>query len=120
VCDGAAACALYPSGTSCGGPSCATGALAQSRCTGSGQCLRSTTDCAPYTCASDLACRTRCSADADCVEGAHCVEGACLPVERALRAGCGCTPSGGSSGGGLLIALAVLVRRRIMRPASTR
>jgi hypothetical protein len=74
-CDGKGACQLYPAGTSCAPPSCATGMTTQTlgrTCDGAGTCKpASTQSCAPYAC-NGTACNTTCVSDADCAAPSIC------------------------------------------------
>jgi MYXO-CTERM domain-containing protein len=72
VCDGSGTCQLYASGSTCFGPVCAAGVLTKGTCTGSGTCVQSPTNCAPYVCATGTTCGTTCTTDADCELGAWC------------------------------------------------
>lgn len=71
-------------------------------------------DCTPYRCAG-VTCLETCATSSDCVEGYACDSSQrCVSVEIA-DAGCACSldgPSARSSAWGLLVALAIFVRRR--------
>lgn len=83
-CDGAGACARYPSGTGCGAGSCSgTTFTSAGSCDGTGTCTpgATTTNCSPYQCATS-GCTSPCSSDADCVSAHYCdVAGACVPLQ---------------------------------------
>jgi len=79
-CDGAGACAKYPTGTACAAPSCQSGTLQTSACSSSGVCVQSSQGCAPYACADGLSCATTCTLDEQCQSPASCdtSSGACV------------------------------------------
>jgi hypothetical protein len=88
ACDGAGACALWASGTSCGASVCAGSLVTPKLCDGAGSCASGAgTDCAPYACASG-ACKTSCATSADCAGSNVCVGTACVPP---LSNGAACT-----------------------------
>lgn len=77
-CNGAAACKVYPSGTSCGS-TCMGSSVQPRTCDGAGTCMTSgmPTSCAPYNC-SNGTCNTTCATGADCASGFSCVGGMCV------------------------------------------
>jgi hypothetical protein len=101
-CDGAGACQLYLTGTSCRAPGCdnAWTLRPTAVCDGVGHCLQpASLTCTPYTCASghcavddncpgpcapfacdDLAgrCKTFCASDGDCTPPFTCLNGSCV------------------------------------------
>jgi hypothetical protein len=91
-CDGSGPCAGSCTGTfgdSCDYPhndevcntggTCTDGMETASRCNGSGLCVETPRDCAPFACDAE-ACRTSCTKDGDCTPGVHCDEnGQCTP-----------------------------------------
>ena len=78
VCNGAAACKVYASGTSCGG-ACNGSDLQPQVCDGAGTCAASgmPTSCAPYNCAGGM-CKSTCASSADCASGFSCSGNACV------------------------------------------
>ncbi|APR78282.1 Kelch repeat:Kelch precursor [Minicystis rosea] len=80
MCDGAGACALYPSGTVCAGASCQGSKLVQaSLCDGSGSCQpQGSVTCSPGVCAGGT-CQGGCVLDSDCASTAFCNAGSCAP-----------------------------------------
>src|SRR6185295_13213057 len=79
TCDGAGACRLYPSGTTCKATSC-TGSdrTLASRCDGAGTCVASATQsCAPFVCGPGGDCFTSCSTGAECLAPNQCAAGSC-------------------------------------------
>ncbi len=78
-CDGAGACRLHPTGTTCSAASCSAGtATPAGACTGTGTCaVGAAKPCAPYACGA-AACNTTCSTAADCAGGQICLSGACV------------------------------------------
>jgi MYXO-CTERM domain-containing protein len=80
VCDGAGACAKYPSGTACAAPVCQGGTLHSSACSAQGVCVQASTSCAPYACADGVSCATTCALDTQCQSAATCdvASGACI------------------------------------------
>jgi hypothetical protein len=78
TCNGAGACALWPSGTSCGAATCQGSVIKAQICSGTGTCGLGAggTDCAPYACSAG-ACKTTCAGAADCAAGYVCIGGAC-------------------------------------------
>jgi hypothetical protein len=79
ACNGAGACRLYASGTTCAGMTCTGSTFTPARtCNGAGVCqTASSTSCAPYTCGTNNACRTSCTIAEDCTTGASCTGGVC-------------------------------------------
>ncbi len=77
-CNGAGACRLHASGTSCGAASCSGGSSTAPQCNGSGTCNPNTASCAPFACCG-TACCTTCSTDANCASGSYCASPACVP-----------------------------------------
>lgn len=90
ACDGTGDCAGACSGLPdmcdyphsdkiCEGPaSCTDGTETKSRCNGSGACVPTPRDCAPYVCGGD-SCMTSCKTSDDCKAGAPCKDGTCVP-----------------------------------------
>lgn len=78
VCDGAGACQLYTSGTSCGNASCSGNSAIQPKCNGTGTCVTppTGTDCGLYACSAGT-CKQPCAGDGDCVTGNFCQSGTC-------------------------------------------
>ncbi|NMB76576.1 MAG: DNRLRE domain-containing protein [Myxococcales bacterium] len=81
-CDGAGACAWYPSGTECVAASCQDGVLQPaSSCDGVGRCQTpEPVPCAPFACAADDRCATACADDSGCLTGYYCQAPVCLPI----------------------------------------
>jgi hypothetical protein len=77
-CDGAGACELYPSGTTCVAASCGGSVLTKAdTCNGNGACVdNGTQDCAPFQC-KGTACVNPCIMNGDCVAGYFCIGGVC-------------------------------------------
>jgi hypothetical protein len=72
LCSGAAACALYPSGTACGSTTCSNNQQTGFACDGAGACQSaSVSQCAPYFCQGST-CGTTCATDASCAASHHC------------------------------------------------
>jgi hypothetical protein len=67
-CNGASACQLYASGTSCANATCTGNTLTPAAtCNGSGTCVTpSTVNCSPYVCGTG-ACKTTCASNSDCL-----------------------------------------------------
>jgi len=80
TCNGAGACRLYQTGTTCVAASCTTPTFTPARtCNGTGTCQTVTSSsCSPYACGSG-ACKTSCTANADCVSPFICIGSACAP-----------------------------------------
>jgi hypothetical protein len=80
LCDGAGACALYPTTTACAAGSCKNATLTNpKRCDGKGACVAvSPTDCTPYRCdPATTACFTSCTLPLQCASRRPCVNSAC-------------------------------------------
>ncbi|HEX4406686.1 MAG TPA: malectin domain-containing carbohydrate-binding protein, partial [Polyangia bacterium] len=78
-CNGAGACRLYASGTSCAAGSC-TGSTQKlaSLCNGTGTCVAGTTQpCAPFLCGTSITCNSTCATNADCTTGNFCTNTSC-------------------------------------------
>ena len=79
-CNGAGACRLYATGTTCVAATCTTPTFTPARtCNGTGTCQTVTSSsCSPYTCGTS-ACKTSCTADADCISPYVCIGSTCAP-----------------------------------------
>jgi hypothetical protein len=80
LCDGAGACALYPTTTVCAAGSCKGATLHNARkCDGNGACAAATdTDCMSYRCdPSTTACFTSCVLSLQCSQKHVCSQGVC-------------------------------------------
>ncbi len=89
-CNGAGACRLAPSGTSCGASSCQGNSVLGQSCNGQGDCINNQggVDCAPYVCrdvkpvempegTSVFQCTNPCGDDNDCQDGYFCADAKC-------------------------------------------
>jgi hypothetical protein len=79
ACNGAGACRLYASGTSCAPGSCMTSTLTlASLCDGAGTCVAGTTHpCDPFLCGTGGTCKGTCTMNSDCTAGNLCLNGSC-------------------------------------------
>jgi hypothetical protein len=79
-CNGRGACRLYPPGTVCGAPSCASGvATSAGTCNGGGVCSPgSLRDCGVFAC-NGAACATSCTSMAECKATYVCNANTCVP-----------------------------------------
>jgi hypothetical protein len=80
-CDGAGACRLYGSGTTCAPAMCSSGTAVTARtCDGSGTCRSGTaTSCMGFACNTNGTCRTTCSSPGHCAPNHTCTAGNCVP-----------------------------------------
>ncbi|HVY40151.1 MAG TPA: hypothetical protein VHM31_19560 [Polyangia bacterium] len=80
-CNGSGGCAVYPAGTQCAAPACATTTMANlaRTCDGGGNCKPpAMQSCAPFACNNATqSCVSVCTADADCAPGQFCTNGSC-------------------------------------------
>ncbi len=103
LCSGARTCALYPAGTVCVAPTCASATTSNraDTCSGTGICQDSgTASCGLYACdpATGL-CRVSCTVSADCAPGNSCVAGQCrLPVGASCSLSSQCASNACCSG----------------------
>jgi hypothetical protein len=75
TCDGKGACAVYPSGTSCGVTTCTDGKVTGQVCDGQGTCTsaQQPVSCFPYVlCADAQSCAAKCASDNQCAPSHHC------------------------------------------------
>jgi hypothetical protein len=88
-CNGAGACQITTSGTSCADPRCVDGTFTPaSTCNGAGVCVAATPRSCGFACASPTACRTTCTADVECAtDRPYCVNGTCQ-IGRPLGGPC--------------------------------
>lgn len=82
-CNGAGACRLAPSGTSCGATSCQGNSVLGQSCNGQGDCVNNQggIDCAPYVCGDvngAFQCANPCQSDNDCRDGYICTDAKCV------------------------------------------
>jgi hypothetical protein len=79
ACNGAGACRLYTSGTSCAMGSCAGSTLTlASLCDGAGKCVvGNSRSCDPFLCDTGAACKNTCGTNTDCTTGNLCLNGSC-------------------------------------------
>jgi MYXO-CTERM domain-containing protein len=95
-CNGAGACRLSPSGTSCGASSCQGNSVLGQSCNGQGDCINNQggIDCAPYVCRDvegAFQCTNPCATDNDCQDGYFCSDAKC---SKKLANGKACDSSG--------------------------
>ncbi len=89
-CNGAGACRLAPSGTSCGASKCQGNSVLGQSCNGQGDCINNQggVDCAPYVCrdvkpvdmpdgTTVFQCTNPCGDDNDCQDGYYCADAKC-------------------------------------------
>ena len=90
-CNGAGACQVYPTGTTCIPASCAADGIMLNNagtCNGLGACISGgITNCSPSTCASAV-CVTACAMDTQCAATAYCNGSTCI-AKKADGAACG-------------------------------
>jgi hypothetical protein len=94
VCDGAGACRLYASGTSCAAGTC-TGSMQTlaSLCDGAGKCVAGAMRaCDPFQCGTNGTCKSSCAGNGDCTSGNFCVNTSCgkKPVGNTCTAAADC------------------------------
>jgi hypothetical protein len=79
ACDGAGACRLYVSGTTCGATTCTLSTFTSlPRCNGTGTCQPGTpSSCTPYVCGGAGACLSSCTASNQCLNPNTCNAMAC-------------------------------------------
>ncbi|MBT9560930.1 MAG: hypothetical protein IV100_33200 [Myxococcales bacterium] len=88
MCNGAGACRLYATGSTCSNATCGAGIETKAgTCNGTGVCQSgATASCSPYLC-GPTSCKTSCAGDGDCAGGHWCNGGTCTE-RRAAGAAC--------------------------------
>lgn len=99
VCDGAAACALHPAGTTCANTECnLPSELVIHRCDGQGKCEANDSNCGYYACDPTIdECPTSCESDFDCILSRVCLNQKCVDAPVG-SGGTGGEPAGGAAG----------------------
>ena len=83
-CDGNGTCAEFvPAGWSCGDIACVEGDVHDPRCDGAGQCVVSTTECAPFGCEGHM-CLSECRSNTECDERFVCKKRQCVPAPECI------------------------------------
>lgn len=85
-CNGNGACEKWPSGTSCGTPTCTESTLTKMSCNGLGACISLDTECTPFACSAGL-CKTSCGTSADCAANYYCANAYCV-AKKNLSTSC--------------------------------